>query len=333
MTVWRLKSIQSNLQARCAGVSLKLILSLSLCVALWTMGQTVQAQGPSVVPAGLMANPTEPGSPRVVPAASVPQPELFVLTEGQAWLLKNWVPRRPVSLPEDAPTSVITAESSAATEIRVLLEPLSFTTLSSPMDGRIVRVATSIGEKFDAGTALVRFDCEEQRARLSMSRTELRASIEKYDSKLLMKGLDQASEIEVQLAALEVEKNKSQVNMFDFQVRQCTVAAPWVGATAKLHVRSHMSVNKGAPLLDLVKAGPLKARMNLPSRWMSKIRVGTPIKIEVDETSKTYKAKISAVNARVDAVSQTIEVEATLDIESKELLPGMSGVVQFDGVR
>jgi membrane fusion protein, multidrug efflux system len=235
----------------------------------------------------------------------------------------------PVAAPAVSVATPGSAERAGLPDVRVLLEPISFTTLASPIDGRIIEVATGIGRSFDQSSVLVRFDCQEQVAKLAISKTELRASSEKYESKLILKGLDQASEIEVQLAALEVEKNKSQVELFEFQIRQCSVAAPWSGSTAKLHVRSFMSVNRGAPLLDLIRSGPLKARMNLPSRSLGVVKMRSPIKIVVDETGKTYGAKISAINARVDAVSQTIEVEATLDTAPRELLPGMSGIVQF----
>jgi membrane fusion protein, multidrug efflux system len=235
----------------------------------------------------------------------------------------------PVAAPAASVATPGGAERAGLPDVRVLLEPISFTTLASPIDGRIIEVATGIGRSFDQSSVLVRFDCQEQVAKLAISKTELRASSEKYESKLILKGLDQASEIEVQLAALEVEKNKSQVELFEFQIRQCSVTAPWSGSTAKLHVRSFMSVNRGAPLLDLIRSGPLKARMNLPSRSLGVVKMRSPIKIVVDETGKTYAAKISAINARVDAVSQTIEVEATLDTAPRELLPGMSGIVQF----
>jgi hypothetical protein len=38
---------------------------------------------------------------------------------------------------------------------------------------------------------------------------------------------------------------------------------------------------------------------------------------------------VTALNGRIDAVSQSIELEASIDEKSPDLLPGMSGVAHF----
>ena len=55
--------------------------------------------------------------------------------------------------------------------------------------------------------------------------------------------------------------------------------------------------------------------------------------VAIDETRKTYPAKVSAINARVDAVAQTVELEARIDGKPPELLAGMSGIARFPGLQ
>ncbi|MEX1165607.1 MAG: HlyD family efflux transporter periplasmic adaptor subunit, partial [Hydrogenophaga sp.] len=99
-----------------------------------------------------------------------------------------------------------------------------------------------------------------------------------------------------------------------------------------LHVRSHMSVTSGQPLLDLVRSGVLLLKLNVPSRWISTMKMGNKFNVTIDETGKTYPAEVRRINSRIDPVSQTIELEATLLQTYRELLPGMSGVAQFTGM-
>ena len=89
------------------------------------------------------------------------------------------------------------------------------------------------------------------------------------------------------------------------------------------------SLVAGAPLVDLVSEGPLKLRLNVPSFYLTQLKVGVPFDVTVNETGKTYQAKVSAVNARVDAVAQTVELEAHIDGDPPELLAGMSGIARF----
>ena len=150
---------------------------------------------------------------------------------------------------------------------------------------------------------------------------------------LRMQGLEQASDVEVSLAASAVAKAKAQIDLYQFQISQCSIRAPWSGSTAKLHVRSHMTVSAGQPLLDLVRSGLLLLKLNVPSNWMSTLKMGHEFEVTIDETGNTYAARVHRINSRVDPVSQTIELEATMLKSHADLLPGMSGVAKFTGMR
>ena len=162
---------------------------------------------------------------------------------------------------------------------------------------------------------------------------DLAAATDQYEAKLRMQGLEQASDVEVSLAASAVAKAKAQIDLYQFQISQCSIRAPWSGSTAKLHVRSHMTVSAGQPLLDLVRSGLLLLKLNVPSNWMSTLKMGHEFEVTIDETGNTYAARVHRINSRVDPVSQTIELEATMLKSHADLLPGMSGVAKFTGMR
>lgn len=217
--------------------------------------------------------------------------------------------------------------------VRVLLIPDSETTLSSPVTAKIKTLSATIGVSIASGQTLVSFDCDEPVARLTMANAELAGAVESHEAKIRMQGLEQASDVEVALAASAAAKARGQVALQKAQVAQCTVVAPWSGRVSKVHVRNHMSVTPGQPMLDLVKSGPLRIKLNVPSRLISKIRAGTLIDVAIDETGKTYQARIQAFNSRVDPVSQTIEIEAAISKNHPELLPGMSGVANLGSLK
>ena len=62
---------------------------------------------------------------------------------------------------------------------------------------------------------------------------------------------------------------------------------------------------------------------------MRTLREGTPFSVDIDETGQTYAAKVTAINARVDAVAQTVELEGRIEGKNPELLGGMTGVARF----
>lgn len=217
----------------------------------------------------------------------------------------------------------------SADSIRVLLTPERETTLSSPVAAHIKQFNVSLGAPFAAGQVLASFDCDEPLARMNMAKAELGGAVETHEAKVRMQGLEQASDVEVALAASAVDKARAQAMLYQAQIKQCSVTAPWAGRVSKVHVRNHMGVTPGQPLVDLVKSGPLKLRLNVPSRALSSIKVGQLFEVSIDETGKAYQARVSAVNSRVDSVSQTIEIEAGMTKTYSDLLPGMSGTASL----
>ena len=222
-----------------------------------------------------------------------------------------------------------TKEEPRNESIRVLLVPEQETTLSSPVAARIKVLHVSLGSAFSAGQTLIGFDCEEQVARLNMAKAELAAAVETHEAKVRMQGLNQASDVEVALAASAVEKARAQTMLYQVQVKQCSVTAPWGGRVSKVHIRTHMSVTPGQPLVDLVKYGPLKLRLNVPSRALAQMKMGQLFNVTIEETGKTYQARVVVINSRVDSVSQTIELEANMTKVYPELLAGMSGTANL----
>lgn len=262
------------------------------------------------------------------------------------WLsLFGWVsaqtPKIPVApapkvTPAGTPNPAVVARPPDGTvndAVRVLLIPDSETTLSSPVTAKIKMLSATIGVAIASGQTLISFDCDEPVARLTMANAELAGAVESHEAKIRMQGLEQASDVEVALAASAAAKARGQVALQKAQVAQCTVVAPWSGRVAKVHVRNHMSVTPGQPMLDLVKSGPLRIKLNVPSRLIGKIRAGTLMDVSIDETGLTYQARIQAFNSRVDPVSQTIEIEAAISKHHPELLPGMSGVANLSSLK
>lgn len=239
-----------------------------------------------------------------------------------------------VGEPAATPVMAASASDSRAVEdpnaIRVLLSPQLETTLAAQIVGRVAELHAGLGANVKQGQMLIRFDCQEAEARLKMAQAELAGARETLGVKQRLRKLDAAGETEVTLARIEVQRSAAAIEVTRAQLAHCQIEAPFDGRVVKVHVKQHQGVNVGAPLLELVSEGPLKLRMNVPSRLLRSIKVGSPVEVDILETGRSYAAEVSAINARVDAVAQTIELEARLVDTPPELLPGMSGVARLN---
>lgn len=270
-------------------------------------------------------------------ASSVPVRRLARAVALTAWSLAAFAPSAPLvaaapadHAPAPAPSAPPASDADAADpSLRVLLVPARETTLVAQMVGTVQRLGGDIGTSFVAGAPLVSIDCGEVTAKLNMAQAELTAARDQLDTKRRLRSLNAAGDLEVSQATSQVDRASAQVDVHRAQSRQCRANAPFAGRIVKLHVREFQGVNIGQPLVDIVSSGPLKVRLNAPSKWLGWLKIGAPFEIAVDETGRNYPARVTAINGRVDAASQSIEVEGSLQQASAELLAGMSGQARF----
>lgn len=212
-------------------------------------------------------------------------------------------------------------------EIRAQLTPRDFTTLSSEIAARIDRIATRTGERFKKGDALVEFDCVIPRAQLDrataiMSQSEKTLAINR---RLLQ--LKSVGQLEVDVAQAELAKATADVDVAKATVSKCTISAPFSGVTVEQKAREFQYTTPGQPLLDVLDDYGLEVELLAPSRWLSWLKVGTEFKLQIEETEKTYNARVTRLGGRVDPVSQSIKVIGEVTDKAPELIAGMSGQV------
>lgn len=231
--------------------------------------------------------------------------------------------------PAPVPAQPVAVPAGMGGSVRILVAAEQEATLFSQAIGRIRTVNASLGSPFATGATLISFDCDEQAARVRMAQAELSAARENHNAKLRLQGLQSAGEVEVSLAAAAAEKAEAETNLYRAQQAYCTVKAPFDGRVVKLDVKPYEGVNANAPLLDIISNGPLKLRSNVPSKWLAWLKPDMVFQVHIEETGKEYAARVTAINGRVDAVSQSVEIEGTITDPAPDLLPGMSGTAHF----
>jgi multidrug efflux pump subunit AcrA (membrane-fusion protein) len=81
--------------------------------------------------------------------------------------------------------------------------------------------------------------------------------------------------------------------------------------------------------MDLVNPNSLKAQLYVPAAWLSWLRPGAHFSVKTSQDGRTYRARVSKLNARVEGVSQSLELEARFEGSTQGLLPGMVGTAVF----
>lgn len=255
-----------------------------------------------------------------------------------AWaVLPAWSaepPRPAAPLPQtqaaSAPAAQPAAMAKPATdrqEIRAQLSPRRFTTLAAEIGAKVSRLPLAEGEAFKQGQTLLAFDCSIQAAQLNKARAALAAADRTYSANKRLAELGSVGKVELDVSEAEVAKNRAEVAAVGAVLGKCSVGAPFAGRVAEQKVREQQYVQPGQPLLEIIDDSVLELEFIAPSRWLAWLKSGTGFQVKIDETNKTYPAKVLRIGARVDPVSQSIKIAAAIDGKFPELIAGMSGKV------
>lgn len=228
--------------------------------------------------------------------------------------------------PASAPAAVAVKSSP---DIRAQLTPRRFAVLSAELGAKISRIHVREGERFRAGQPLVNFDCILQTAQLEKAKAQVFAAQGLYDGNQRLSKFNAIGDVELRNSEAELLKAKAEQTVLQATVSKCHIAAPYEGRAGEWKAREQQFVQPGQPILEIVDDSVLELEFIVPTAWLQALRVGARFQVAIDDTRKTYPAKVLRIGAKADPVSQTTKVVAALEGSFPELMAGMSGKVQI----
>lgn len=214
--------------------------------------------------------------------------------------------------------------------IRAQLSPVRYTTVASELGARVQKIPFREGENFKEGQKLVIFDCATQQAQYAKVKAAMAIAERNYVTNKKLLALGSVGRIEYENSASEYQKAKAEADELAAVVDKCTILAPFDGRVVEQKVRAQQFIQAGQPVLDILDHSALELEFVAPSKWSPWLVEGYQFQVKVDESGKSYPAKITRVGARIDPISQTIKVAAVIDGDYKELSPGMSGTIEIE---
>jgi RND family efflux transporter MFP subunit len=213
--------------------------------------------------------------------------------------------------------------------IRIQLVSRDQVDLSSEIAAKIATLPFRDGDAFRAGQTLVSLDCSLYAAQLHKTQAEAGAAGDLLRVNQRLAQLHSVGELEVQQAAAKLKASSAEVAYMQATVSKCVIAAPFDGRVSKRSAAPQQFAEPGKPILTIIDTSRLELKMIVPSKWLAWLKPGHALNVQVDEVGKTYPAKVARIGAKVDPVTQTVDVTAEIAGSVPDLLPGMSGWATF----
>ena len=134
-----------------------------------------------------------------------------------------------------------------------------------------------------------------------------------------------ASWIAAQSAEREARANQAR---YKTMVAYSRITAPFAGVVTKRYADTGSLVGAGTgsgsqALVRLSQVDPLRLILPVPESAVSKVKVGTPVKISIQSTRQTLSAMVTRTSGRIATETRTMHVEVDVPNPGLAMAPGM----------
>lgn len=134
--------------------------------------------------------------------------------------------------------------------------------------------------------------------------------------------------LRMQLAS--VQGLRAEVKLAEKRLNDATVRAPFDGSISARLVSPGQYMRENTPIATLVKADPLRLRVEIPESAAVGARIGATLTFTTDAAPGTsFQARITELNPTLDARSRSLAAEARLSGHDPRLRPGMFVQIQL----
>lgn len=179
------------------------------------------------------------------------------------------------------------------------------------------------GARVSKGQVLLRLQDEEQRTTLAKVQSQLERAKREYERQKKMFASELISEQAFSQATYDVEQLELAKEEAERQLSYTEVRAPISGTVTRRLVGLGDHVVPNQHLFDLVDFNSIVARVHVPEKELSRLRLGQPVRISAPALGgETVEARVSLLSPVVDPKSGTIK--ATVKVpDHPGLRPGM----------
>ncbi|HRI61170.1 MAG TPA: efflux RND transporter periplasmic adaptor subunit [Saprospiraceae bacterium] len=202
------------------------------------------------------------------------------------------------------------------------LIPAEETELHPEATGRVVSLNLPEGRSVRKGELLVKIFDEDLRTQLQKLEIQLKQSEmteQRFGDLLKVKGVSQQ---EYDLAALEVQNLKSEMDLVRINIGKTELRAPYDGVIGLRKISPGAYVTPSTAIVTIRATSALKLDFSIPEKYSSLLRTGQTVTFTVGGSPTNYTATVQATEQSISADNRNLMVRALVSRNAGGLLPG-----------
>lgn len=179
--------------------------------------------------------------------------------------------------------------------------------------GQVKAVYVKEGDRVRKGQLLLKLDDAVVRQQLEQAKINLDYAKDLYQRRKNLWDQKIGTEVELVTAQNNVSNAQKSVDMYEDQLSYTNVYAEVSGIAEVVNIRVGETF-MGLPTagITIINDGDLKATVDVPENYLSSVQKGSEVLVEVQNTNKQFKSRISLISQTINANSRGFKAEAKI---------------------
>lgn len=201
--------------------------------------------------------------------------------------------------------------------------------LRSEISGKVILIPFKEGSFVNKGDLLIKINDADLQAQLRKAESKVKLSEEKEFRQRQLRDGNLISQEEYDNTVGELNINKADCDLIKAQVEKTEIKAPFSGVIGLRSVSEGSYVTPAIVMARLQNLNSIKVDFSIPERYFSLVKTGDELEFKISGSSQLFKAKVYAIEPRIDPGTRTLQIRAICSSAYRELIPGAFANVEL----
>jgi membrane fusion protein (multidrug efflux system) len=195
--------------------------------------------------------------------------------------------------------------------------------LTSEAAGKVIAINFQEGSHVKKGDLLVKINDDDLVAQLERAQFQLKLLTEQLERQRILLEKDAVSRESFDKVQTDYNMVAADISLYKARIEKTEIKASFSGVVGFRYVSDGSYVQPGTKVARLVDNLSLKVEFSIPEKYVAMPLMGSNVAFEVEGFTQTFRAKVYAVDPKVDTKTRTIALRAYYENGNELLLPGM----------
>jgi membrane fusion protein, multidrug efflux system len=202
--------------------------------------------------------------------------------------------------------------------------------LRSEISGKIVKILFKEGSFVNKGDLLIKINDADLQAQLRKAESKVKLSVEKELRQRQLRDGNLISQEEYDNTISELNVNQADYDLIKAQIDKTEIRAPFSGVVGLRSVSEGSYVTTSTVMARLQNFNSIKVDFSIPERYSASVKTGDDLEFKISGSSNVFKAKVYAIEPKIDPGTRTLQIRAICSSTYKELIPGAFANVELN---